>query len=313
MVMRIAHISDPHLLSLSGARWLDFANKRWIGGMNLLFKRGRHHKNEVFEAMVADLNDHRVDHVLCTGDVTNLALEPEFRFAREHFDRLELGFDGVTVLPGNHDAYVEGGSDQFREHFEPYFRSDPEWRRDDGHDHGAWPIVRVRPPVAIIGLSTSLHTPWFTAYGRLGSDQLERLREILRDPRLADAMRVVAIHHPPIGGHAASRGRGLHDREEFARVLAEAGAELVLHGHEHRDLAGQLPGPNGAPIPVRGIQSGTFDDGKRDAMRARYRVYEITAGAAGRPEVVREELRAWAPSAGRFVDDETAVSARAAG
>jgi len=32
-VMRLAHCSDLHLLSHDGARWLDLANKRWIGAM----------------------------------------------------------------------------------------------------------------------------------------------------------------------------------------------------------------------------------------------------------------------------------------
>ena len=29
--MRLAHCSDLHLLSHDGARWMELANKRWIG------------------------------------------------------------------------------------------------------------------------------------------------------------------------------------------------------------------------------------------------------------------------------------------
>jgi 3',5'-cyclic AMP phosphodiesterase CpdA len=300
--MRIAHLSDPHLLSLSGARWLDFANKRWIGGINLLVKRGRHHRTEIFEAMVDDLNALGVDHVLCTGDITNLALEPEFRFARSHFERLALDPDHITVLPGNHDAYVDGGVAHFHDHFEPYFRPDEAWRGGEE----VWPIVRVRGPVAIIGLSTGMHTPWFTAFGKVGRRQLDRLGEILRDPRLDASLRLVAIHHPPIGGNTKSRVRGLHDWAEFGAVLQEAGAELVLHGHEHRDLRNELGGPGGLAIPVRGIQSGTFDDGSRHALRARYRIYEIS-GSHSRPRVVGERLRVWQPESERFGDDALAA------
>jgi 3',5'-cyclic AMP phosphodiesterase CpdA len=303
--MRIAHLSDPHLLSLSGVRLLDFANKRWIGGLNLLVNRVRHHRTEVFAAMVDDLNQERIDHVLCTGDITNLSLEPEFRFARSHFDRLALDPEHVTVLPGNHDAYVDGGAEGFRRHFGPYFRPDEGWSGPS-----SWPIVRVRGPVALIGLSTSLHTPWFTAYGKLGDAQLERLRAVLGDRRLDHKLRLVAIHHPPIGGKAHRRSSGLHDRARLADVLADLGAEMILHGHEHRDLCNVLPGPGGASIPVRGIQSGTFDDGKRLTMRARYRIYEVSPGRE-RPRIAQESLRVWDPDAGRFTED-TAPS-RAAG
>src|ERR1051325_3898553 len=105
--MRLAHCSDLHLLSRDGARWLDLANKRWIGAMNLLSNRSRHYHVAAFDDMVRDLNALGVEHVLCTGDVTNLALRQEFEFARKKFDGLKNGTFGVTVVPGNHDAYVQ--------------------------------------------------------------------------------------------------------------------------------------------------------------------------------------------------------------
>src|SRR5688572_24181541 len=107
--MRVAHCSDLHLLSHEGARWLELANKRWIGRMNLISNRSRHYHVAAFDDMVADLNENKVDHVLCTGDVTNLALRCEFEFARKKFDGLAYGTPNVTVIPGNHDAYVAQG------------------------------------------------------------------------------------------------------------------------------------------------------------------------------------------------------------
>ena len=291
--MKLAHCSDLHLLSLDGAKFLDFANKRWIGGLNLLSNRGRHYHSEIFEALVADVNASDVDHMLVTGDITNLALRDEFRFARGLFDVLKLGPEHVTVLPGNHDAYVRQGAEFFAEHFAAFFESDADFHAPDV----PWPLVRVRGDVVMIGLSTSLQTPWFTAYGVIGDEQLERLRQLLADPRLQDKLRIVAIHHPPAGPPARSWVRGLRDRDRLAEVLAEHGAELVLHGHEHRDLSFELPGPAG-PIPVRGIQSGTYEAGRHD-RRARYRVYEVHEG-----QVVAEDLRVWDPKSREFIADE---------
>jgi 3',5'-cyclic AMP phosphodiesterase CpdA len=308
--MRVAHCSDLHLLSLNGARLLDFANKRWIGGLNLLANRGRHYHARVFEAMVADFNRSAIDHVVVTGDVTNLAFEEEFRFARRFFDAIELGPEHVTVLPGNHDAYVARGAEYFAQHFDAYSRPDDTWGWSEGdaaQDQGPesrWPVVRVRGPLAVLALSTSLATPWFTAWGRVGPTQLARLRAALLDPRLAGTFRLVAIHHPPAGSRAASIIRGLRDRAAFAEVLAEAGAELVIHGHEHLDLAEVLPGPAGAEIEVRGIQSGTYEAGKLE-RRARYRIYDIAdePAADGRPALVGHTIRVWDPERGRFVSE----------
>ncbi len=297
--MRLAHCSDLHLLSHDGARWLELANKRWLGALNLLSNRSRHYHVAAFEAMVEDLNAQGIEHVLCTGDVTNLALRREFEFARQRFDKLALGPLEVTVVPGNHDAYVAEGVPLFSEMFGDYATTDPGWEWNEDHRHSAddilhWPIVRVRGELALVGVSTSRATPWFTAYGKLGPGQLARLGQVMADPRLAGKVRVVAIHHPPAGVRARNRIRGLRDHAEFARVMAAAGAELVVHGHEHRDMHETLAGPGGATIPVRGIASGTYFHNKPDRT-ARYRIFDITNGA-----ITNHHVRVWDPARGTF-------------
>ncbi len=299
--MRLAHCSDLHLLSHDGARWLDLANKRWIGAMNLISSRSRHYHVAAFETMVEDMNALGIEHVLCTGDVTNLALRQEFEFARSKFDKLLAGPTSVTVIPGNHDAYVAEGVPLFQEMFGDYATPDPGWEWAEDHRHDAsdvlhWPIVRVRDDVALIGISTSRSTPWFTAYGKVGPGQLKRLAMVLSDPRLAGKVRVVAIHHPPAGKRATSRIRGLRDHGDFARVIAEHGADLVVHGHEHQDLVEALPGPNGAMVPVRGVASGTYFHNKPERT-ARYRIFEITNG-----QIVSDHVRVWDRERGVFAE-----------
>ena len=290
--MRIAHLSDPHLLSLKGARARDFFSKRWIGALNLMMSRARDHRVDVFEAMVDDINANDIDHVLCTGDVTNVALPGEFAFARSHFDRLAHGAERATVIPGNHDAYVQVGVSHFGDHFGDYCRSDDGWSWDDG---ALWPMVRIRGHVAIVGLTTSRQTPWFTAWGELGDAQLARLERALSDERLAGYYRIVAIHHPPAGEVAAHGRHGLKDHRGFLDVVARTGADLVLHGHEHQDLHHQAKGPNGHAIPVRGIQSATYAGG-RERYRACYRIYTVDQHT----RATTEELRAWDPRAEAF-------------
>ena len=300
--MRLAHCSDLHLLSHDGAGLGKLLNKRWIGAANLLTNRSRHYHVDAFVDMVDDLNRSGIDHVLCTGDVTNLALEQEFQFARGLFDKLALGPTGVTVLPGNHDAYVAEGVPLFAAIFAPFCATDAGWAWTDAdrigdQDDLRWPIVRVRGDLALIGLSTSAATPWFTAYGRLGEGQLARLDRVLGDPRLAGKARVVAIHHPPAGKRAQSRIRGLKDHALFAAVLARHGADLVVHGHEHRDMYETLVGPLSEPIPVRGVPSGTYLH-DRPERTARYRIFELESG-----KIRSDHLRVWDRGSRCFVDD----------
>ena len=148
-----------------------------------------------------------------------------------------------------------------------------------------------------------MRTPWFTAWGRVGDQQLERLRAALTDERIAGKLRLVAIHHPAAGRYARSRVRGLRDYKAFAAVLGAVGAELVIHGHEHQDLKAEIAGPNrqrALPrIDVRGVPSGTYEAHRPDRT-ARYRIFEISGG-----RIVGHHLRVWDSAAHAFHDDPT--------
>ena len=292
--MRLAHFSDIHLLSLDGVRFRDFLGKRLLGGLNLLLRRGKSHGIEVFDALVRDLNELGVDHVACTGDVTNLALEPEFVLGRERFGRLPGGPERITCIPGNHDRYVPAADGLFERYLGAYCAPDPDFA------DGRWPMVRVRGELALVGVQTSFPTRWFDAHGAVGEKQLARLEATLASPALAEKCRVVLIHHPPAGAAAGVKKRGLLDHREFAAVLQRTGAELVLHGHEHQDLRETLPGPDGLPIVIRGIPSGSHSSAHEDLV-ARYRLYEVGASWEGRPRIIEHETRVYRAELGRFV------------
>ena len=48
------------------------------------------------------------------------------------------------------------------------------------------------------------------------------------------------IHHPP-HSTGATGGRGLRDARHFEAIMAEHGAELVIHGHNHKASVSHLP------------------------------------------------------------------------
>ena len=297
--MRLAHVTDVHLLSLDGTRLRDFVNKRFAGGVNILLNRGRHHTAEVFDKLVDDLNRHGVEQVACTGDVTNLSLESEFRFARARFDRLAAGPANVLCVPGNHDNYIAETEGLFERAFEPYCTADESWGWPDGDP---WPVVRLRGDLALVGLTTSRPSGMLMGHGWVGETQLARLRAVLGDARLADKLRVVVMHHPSAGRHARSWRRGLRDHQAFAAVIAETGAELVLHGHEHIDLEHHLDGPGGARVPVHGVRSASYAIASR-TRSARYRVYTIRRDGAARPRLHRSESFTWSPERKLFERD----------
>src|SRR5690606_37515967 len=110
--------------------------------------------------------------------------------------------------------------------------------------------------------------------------QLTRLGRVLAALGAEGLSRVVLIHHPVLPGVAKPR-HDLLDLDAFGRVIAEHGAELILHGHEHRRIEGVLPGPGGRPVPVHGVGSGTYLSQEPDRHGA-FALYTVGPGRVTR-------------------------------
>src|SRR3546814_1850649 len=89
----------------------QLAGKRAFGFLSWNLRRKAIHDGPVLPALVADLRQAAPDHVAVTGDVTNISLPKEFARAGGWLEGLGTPQD-VTVVPGNHDAYVAVPWDQ---------------------------------------------------------------------------------------------------------------------------------------------------------------------------------------------------------
>lgn len=264
MTYHLAHLTDPHVGPLPRPHVRELLSKRATGWAN--WRRGRKaaHDMEILAALVADIHDGAPGHIACTGDLCNIGMEREWETARVFLE--ELGApDRVSLVPGNHDAYVRGSLDGL-------LRTCGPWTRGDDGAEGRFPYLRRRGPLAIVGLSSAIPTAPFVASGRLGSRQLaaaEALLAGLADAR--DVCRVVIVHHPPHVGGAPS-GRNLTDARAFEAMIGRAGADLVLHGHNHTASVAFLVGPDGGRVAVIGAPSASARGGLL-THRAGYHLY----------------------------------------
>lgn len=247
-LLRFAHISDLHLSSLRGLGGRRLLGKRLLGYLSWRRKRRFEHHTEVLAALSQRLLSLDFDQTLITGDLLHIGLPEEFSQAQAWLEHLGPP-DKLALVPGNHDAYAPETWGQSFARWQAYLQGD----LPASHGHGLYPSLRRRGPVAFIGLSTALPTPPFMATGRLGEQQLKALAPLLRDCRQQGLFRVVYLHHPPLTGGEKWRKR-LVDSAAFEALLKEEGAELVLHGHSHKNLDRELAGPQGA-IPVVGLAS----------------------------------------------------------
>jgi len=272
-----AQVSDPHLTSLEQVDWHDLVNKRVLGYLSWRKRRRAEHRSEVLQNMQHDLRQTAPEHLVITGDLTHIGLPDEFRQARDWLESLGAPGD-VTVIPGNHDAYVKATWENSFAYWRPWMASDSAPAgagQADGFD-AVFPSLRIRGPVAFIGLSSARPSAPFLATGRIGAHQLERLGEILESTGRQGLFRVVMLHHPPVPGEEKWRKR-LTDADSFCKVIAGNGAELVLHGHRHRAVQSRIEIP-GTHVPVFGIPSAS-SSGHQPGRAAQYYLYRVVRSA----------------------------------
>lgn len=202
--MRILHFSDPHVQL---PRWRErplreLGALRALATVELWKGRGRDYEDAlaVLGQIVRDADALRADLVVCTGDLTQLAMEEEFALARAAL--APLG-ERLVCIHGNHDRYPLGGAPNRL--YEAYFARRPlpqGFAVLDSCGEVCWPVI---------------------TQGRILDE------ELARDFR----GKVVLVHHAPFrqGGAPDSPWHRLRG----ARKLLDAtrGAAAVLCGHIH--------------------------------------------------------------------------------
>ena len=290
MTFLLAHLSDAHIGPIPRPNLAELLGKRVTGYVNWLYKRAAQHDMEVLSRLVTDMKAQAPDHVVMTGDIVNIGLPAEIALAKEWLETLGAPQE-VSFTPGNHDAYVKDATTLVRNVFAP-------WTTSEVQGIG-FPFLRRRGGVALIGLDTGVPTAPFVASGKLGHKQLAALGALLEKTRLEGLARVVFLHHPPhVGG--ARVLRGLTDAADFEAVIARHGAELVLHGHNHRPSVAYVATPSGR-APIVGVASASARPGGHYPGAA-YNLYAIERDG----DAVRVSVRT------RGLDDAGAIIEAAA-
>jgi len=262
----LAHLSDPHL-SMPHARLSQLLNKRATGYYNWWRHRVHLHLPEALAGIVADIKAQRPDHIALTGDVVNVSLPQEFVRAAQWLAAFDTP-DRITVIPGNHDAYVPVSWAEGMGRWGAYIASDGE---PPAAGVEVFPTRRQRAGIVLIGLSTGVPKAPFLATGDLGEAQIARAERLLLEAGREGFCRIVLIHHPPLPDQ--SRWKRLTDAASFQAMIRRVGCEAILHGHNHRSEIARIAGPRG-PVPVLGVSSASAARESKYG-RARYHLIRI--------------------------------------
>ncbi len=291
MLFTLAHFSDVHLGPVSVGDILgSFRLKRLVGGASWHFRRRHLHVNHIADALRADILAARPDHIAFTGDLVNLAARGEFERGQTWLQ----GFgapDKISFVPGNHDSYVKNDHATGLGLLQPYTTG------DGRQAEIAFPYVRLRRNIAMIGVSSAQPQALWRAGGELGQDQLTALEGMLAELGKKGFYRAVMVHHPPLPGLAVAR-KALRDSAQFKTAIISAGAELVIHGHNHKAMHTELPTAKGMAHIIGVPSASLVDSGRHEG--AQWHSFSI-----GRSKGVWQTTmsrRRWSAELGGFVD-----------
>jgi len=292
--MKLVLLSDLHLVSFESLRTRDFFTKRSLAWMNLRFNR----KDAVKGGSIARLAIQRVkalqpDHILFTGDFSNMALPSEFELAR---DVLAPIWDParLSVVPGNHDYYA---LDSVKAHtFEHYFR-ELIWGASGGT---AYPGIKtIAPNVALLLFRSTHYLPGILSFGWVSNTQIKRAKSALQ--ALKPAFTIAAFHHNlhRRGLMSELTGRMLK-RKQLKANLLNLGVKLVLTGHDHHHLE--------YPVQKKGQSMDVICSGSTTLTTSKhlpgFTLIELDPKQPEKP--IKIKVFSYRPEIGDFIDETNA-------
>ena len=221
--MKLLHLSDLHVsLPLSGKNSL----RQYLGRLNWILFRGRHHSADKIKHAVAAVLREQPDAVVISGDLTQLGQDSEFEYAYELLKPLADAGIPILCSDGNHDHYAANVNMfyQIRTALLGDLKVDSDFVCNIGNKR-------------IILLDQGVPASLFRSGGSLGA-KTESIKK-----RLSEGDISVAVGHFPVVNEF---GKPLPSRRALREdtLLAEwlGGCDAYLCGHRHRAFISVLSG-----------------------------------------------------------------------
>lgn len=265
--MRIAHISDTHLLEQRGSSHEPgrySLSTRLVSWTRPLAPEAR---TESLRNALAHARRKGAEHVVVSGDLTELGEPAQFEHLAATLHESGIAPHAITLVPGNHDAYASEGA--WMRAVEGPLRA---FAASSATSAGK---IVDRGEVVFLPLDVSRHQSIARAGGELTASAVEAVRHCMEDAALAKTALVVVQHHPPFGLPRSPWQflSGLRGYGKLVELLLRNPEVQLLHGHLHRAVDRLVGGLGRARVFGA---SATVDDAP-GAPRVRF--YDVRGGA----------------------------------
>jgi 3',5'-cyclic AMP phosphodiesterase CpdA len=240
----IAHITDVHLVEPEHAARTGTDRARLS---YLSFGRPINYEDRMqrFARALEGAWGSGADHVLITGDLTEDGTDEQFEVLALVLGESRLRPEQVTLIPGNHDAYVDATAWQraLEGPLSPYARTSAKCS-----------VLEFRE-ATILPVSTAFHQSWLRSAGQVAADEIEWVARVAADPCFSRRPLVVAQHHPPLGCPVPVLQwvDGLQNHASMRSLLGSTDHMFVVHGHTHRRTDRRLGGKG--PMRIFGAEA----------------------------------------------------------
>ena len=228
----IVHISDLHFHTYPQNIY-EFKSKRILGMGNLLFRRASQYPLLRAKQLVEQIHQMKWDHLVISGDLTQLSLESDFSLARETLEPLLKDPERITIIPGNHDRYIResGVKDYYKQYFGEFF-GDEEIK-----------VQKLNSYWVIVGWDSAHPNDWLTASGTVRRSTIQATENLLNS--FPEKTYFIIVNHYPITFPEGWKVDHFHELYNLVPVrnwiLRQPNIRLYLHGHIHRNWQHRLP------------------------------------------------------------------------
>ena len=233
----IAQLTDLHLLEDNYAD-RPLGSRARLSYLSFGRRLDPDERNKRVADALEQVRARNVDHLLITGDLTEDGHLEQFEVLAELLSESRIPAEHITLVPGNHDAYTDGGAfaEALKGPLKPYAATS-----------SIGTALRFRD-VTLVPVSTAFRQSPLRSAGAIAQDELESLAGITKDLSLAGQPLVFAQHHPP--------GRllipllqwidGLAEHTVLSDLFDRCPHLHVVHGHTHHEASratqnGELP------------------------------------------------------------------------
>ncbi|MBA4251711.1 MAG: hypothetical protein C0442_08320 [Chlorobiaceae bacterium] len=268
--MLIAHISDLHINS-----------------------HIRDSKIKETELLLKKIIELKVDHLVLTGDLSDLANEEDFEILRKLLLKYNLmSGERLSIVIGNHDIF--GGLKTAEDIFTfPDYCSGVNYENKvtlfnsyfkEAFDHtiyksesNYYPFAKLLDTTLLVGVNSIAHysklkNP-FASNGKVSKEQLSELTNIMNDFGSLVEKRVLLIHHhfnkikskfnlgaKSLWAVVENQTMKLKNKKKLLNLISKFNFDLVLHGHFHENK-------NYKRKEINFLNSGgTIKNGKADSL-----------------------------------------------